>query len=161
MVIGTLPTAAISENDYMAFYDVSASEEPKQRKITLTGIINLIKSIMGALPEAVTADEGKPVVVGSDGSFQLGASIKKASELIYVATSDWQQISDSEPFTYYAEKTIISAITADSTVELINDNPILFAKYGFAISSVNNQTIRFLCYNLPPTSVVLRVIVHG
>lgn len=161
VLIGALETALISGEDFISFYDTSATGEAKQRKISWETLLNLIREYFGGLPIPTSEDVGKAIIAGSNGAYQFGPVISGASENFVILPSEWQPLSDSEPFQYYVEKTAIAQISLNSTVELINNDPVNFAKYGLAIDSVNNRTIRFMACIQPLASLAMRVMIYG
>lgn len=161
VVIGSLSAADIAENDFIPFYDISAQFEPKQRKTTLASLLNVIRRVFGALPQASASDAGKTVVVGSDGTYQLSTTKVDATESFLIGPDDWQHSTDIAPFNWYADVTATTPIGTDSIVELVNNDPISFANYGFAIAEAAGQTLRFLAYSIPGDWNELKVVIHG
>jgi hypothetical protein len=78
-------------------------------------------------------------------------------ETYTITTADWTALSASSPYTYQATVTATYAIGNDTTVELVNDNPVLFANYGFAIGSVSGQNVTIYSIGQPSASVSLKV----
>jgi hypothetical protein len=75
--------------------------------------------------------------------------------------SNWTTLSDAAPYTYSTTITAIYTIGEDTEVELINDNAILFAKYGFAIASVNGQEITIYSVTQPSEDISLTIGFRG
>lgn len=73
----------------------------------------------------------------------------------------WTSLSSSEPYTYQATTTATATIGNDTIVELINDQAVLFATYGFAIGSVSGQNITIYSIGQPSSSVTLKVGIGG
>lgn len=73
--------------------------------------------------------------------------------------SSWTALSDSSPYTYSTTVTADYTIGANTIVELINDQAVLFANYGFAISSVDttNNTLTIYALDAPASSVTLKI----
>lgn len=70
--------------------------------------------------------------------------------------SDWSALAEgNEPYTHYAEVTL-STLTKAKSVELINDKPVLFAKYGFAIASVVGNVAIVYSIEKPVDDVTLK-----
>lgn len=92
-------------------------------------------------------------------TYDLVQSVKGTSNTYTIAPSSWSALTDSDPFDYSATVTLIPTLGANSTVELINDNSILFANYGFSILSVSGQTATIASIGQPDDSVMLKVVV--
>ena len=75
--------------------------------------------------------------------------------------SSWTALSSSAPYTYQATVTATATIGNNTIVELINDQPVLFATYGFAIGSVSGQNITIYSIGQPSSSVTLKVKIGG
>lgn len=82
-------------------------------------------------------------------------------ETYTVATSDWTTLSASSPYTYQADVTATYTIGANTIVELLNNDPVLFANYGFAIGSVSNQTVTLYAIGQPSANVTLKINYKG
>lgn len=88
--------------------------------------------------------------------------VKKPSiEEVSISVSSWTDLSESSPYTYQATITLSTVISSSSTVELINNQPVLFANYGFAIANISGQTATIYSIGQPSTSVTLTVGVTG
>lgn len=161
VLIGALETATISEADYISFYDVSAVGEAKQRKIPFDEFISVIKTYIDALPSAEPSDAGKPVVVGPDGAYGLGATLSGTAETFLVSPDDWDALANSSPYYFTATKIPNTVIGENSTVELINNSPVIFARYGLAILYASDSIVQFIAHTKPDIEIVMKVIVHG
>lgn len=75
--------------------------------------------------------------------------------------SAWTALADSSPFTYQATVTATHEIGADTVVELVNDQAVLFANYGFAIGAVSGQSVTIYAIGQPSASVSLGVRFYG
>lgn len=73
----------------------------------------------------------------------------------------WTSLSSSEPYTYQATTTATATIGNDTIVELINDQAVAFATYGFAIGSVSGQNITIYSIGQPSSSITLKVKIGG
>ena len=82
-----------------------------------------------------------------------------SNESYTIATSDWTALSSSAPYTYQATVTATTTLTNNSILELINDNAVSFATYGFAIGSVDVANNQMAIYSVgqPSASVTLTV----
>lgn len=112
---------------------------------------NLVTS--GGVYTAVAAKADKSYVD------DLVQGVKGTSNTYTIASSSWSALADFAPFKYSATITLIPTIGANSTVELINDNALLFANHGFSILSVSGQTATIASIGQPDDSVTLKVVV--
>lgn len=87
--------------------------------------------------------------------------VDTVSESYTITTSDWTALSGFSPYTYSATVTAAHTIGNDTTIELINDQPVLFAKYGFAIVSASGQNLTIYSIGTPDASVTLEVEYNG
>lgn len=85
------------------------------------------------------------------------------SETLTIADTDWAALSASDPYDYSATVTVTTTISATSTVELINDQAVLFGTHGFAIGSVDttNNTVTIYSIGAPSASVSLTIKVRS
>ena len=83
------------------------------------------------------------------------------AESYTIATSDWTALSSSDPYTYSATVTATHTIGNDTIIELINNQPILFANHGFAVASVSGQVLTIYSIGVPDASVTLEVDYNG
>lgn len=85
------------------------------------------------------------------------------TETLTIATSDWAALASSSPYTYSATASVTATIGANSTVELLNDQPILFGTYGFAIGATDttNNTVTIYSIGQPDASVSLNINIKG
>lgn len=81
------------------------------------------------------------------------------NESYTIVTSDWTALSASSPYTYQATVTATATLTNNSILELINDDAVSFATYGFAIGSVDVPNNQMTIYSVgqPSASVTLKV----
>lgn len=120
-----------------------------------TGTDGQADGIAGLVPAPVTTDAGKFLKAdGTWSTLSLGTP-----ETLVIANSSWAVLSSSDPYTYSATVTATTPLSAGSTVELINDQAVLFATYGFAVGSVDtvNNTITIYSIGAPSASVSLTV----
>lgn len=156
ILIGTLLTSDVNLDDYISIYDTSANEEPKQRKVLLSSLKALILDGI-SIPTPSTDDFGRAIIVGSDGIYKLGASITPIYESFIVNVSDWTENNNIAPFGFSAGKTLSIPIITNDQVELINNSPQIFAKYGINASPPVEQAIDFYAVEKPTETIVLRV----
>lgn len=74
-----------------------------------------------------------------------------------IVITDWVSLSDKSPFDHKFDITFEPERT-DDIVELINDNAVLFANYGFAIGEADSSKISIYAIGKPATSVTLTVV---
>lgn len=79
-------------------------------------------------------------------------------ETMQIAVADWNADSTIAPYTASAHKNMLAPLADVVSVELVNNNPVLFAKYGLAISDVVGQTIYFYAMTAPSEDVILRIL---
>lgn len=93
----------------------------------------------------------------------VDTQIAGTTETLTIATSDWTALSASDPYDYSATVTATTTISATSTVELVNDQAVLFGTHGFAIGSVDtvNNTVTIYSIGVPSTSVSLTIKVRS
>lgn len=77
-------------------------------------------------------------------------------EQVEIASSNWVASTDTGVYSYKASITL-SNLTADSlSIELINDAPVLFSTYGFAIAEIdNNNNVVVFSIGQPADTVTL------
>ena len=74
-----------------------------------------------------------------------------------IETSAWTALSGSSPYTYQATIASGYSIGANTVVELLNDDPVLFANYGFAIGAASGNNLTIYSIGQPSASVSLKV----
>lgn len=74
---------------------------------------------------------------------------------VEIETSDWEALTSLEyPYLGKAMATI-DDLGVDGTLELLNNNAILFAKYGFAIGYIEGKQVAIYSFNIPTENVIL------
>lgn len=93
----------------------------------------------------------------------VDTAVAGTSEALTIADTDWTALSASDPYDYSATVTATTTISATSTVELINDQAVLFGNHGFAIGSVDttNNTVTIYSIGAPSASVSLTIKVRS
>lgn len=76
---------------------------------------------------------------------------------IMVAPSMWTVLNNSQPFNYQAVVNVSGGIGNDAIVTLINDNPVLFATYGFVLASATNKEVTLYATTLPVGEIKLTI----
>lgn len=69
----------------------------------------------------------------------------------------WTADNTIAPYTYKGTATLTTTLANDTIVELINDNPVLFATYGFAIGNITGQVATIYSVGQPSSSVLLKI----
>lgn len=87
----------------------------------------------------------------------VNAKAVGTTETYTIADTDWAELAGASPFAYSTTVTADYTIGANTIVELINDQAVLFANYGFAIGSVSEQTLTIYALDAPVSSVTLKV----
>lgn len=79
-----------------------------------------------------------------------------------IASSAWTALSSSYPYDYQATIEVSDyEISQNTEIELVNNQAVLFANYGFAIGSVSGQNITIYSIGAPSANVTLEVIYRG
>ena len=94
----------------------------------------------------------------------LNEKIVGTTETFTIATTDWAALASSDPYDYQTTVTATATINANTgVVELLNDSPVDFATYGFAIGAVNASTKAITIYSIgqPTASVSLKVNIRN
>lgn len=79
------------------------------------------------------------------------------TESYTIADTDWTDAAGVSPFTYSTTVTATHTIGVNTIVELINDQAVAFANYGFAIGSISGQSVTIYALDAPTTSVTLKI----
>lgn len=82
-------------------------------------------------------------------------------ESFSIPITNWTTLENADPYTYSTTVNITSALSTNSIVELINNQPVLFATYGFAIGRISGQNITIYSIGQPSENVTLTVGVTG
>lgn len=73
----------------------------------------------------------------------------------------WQDLNGNEPFAKMASVTLSATISANSTVELINDQAVAFANYGFNIGMINEQQVVLFALDSPTNNITFTFGIRG
>ena len=92
---------------------------------------------------------------------QLPFEVAKTAETFTIASADWVSDGNISPFDYKTTMTATTTIGANTIVELINDNAVDFATYGFSIGDVTGQVITIYSIGQPSASVTFTVRIGG
>lgn len=78
-----------------------------------------------------------------------------------ITSSSWTKLADKSPFTYSAIITASKTITNTTIVELINNQAVLFATYGFVIGDITEQTITIYAISQPTEDITITIGFRG
>ena len=79
-----------------------------------------------------------------------------------IMTTDWEELENESPFAYKVTvSSSIDTIGENTEVGIINDQPTLFANYGFVVGAVNDQDIEIWAIDKPSESVALTIRLRG
>lgn len=78
-------------------------------------------------------------------------------ETFTVPQEAWVALNGNAPYTFMTSVTATKTIGENTEVGIINDQPTLFANYGFVVGLLNGQTIRIFSIGQPTASVNLTV----
>ena len=78
-----------------------------------------------------------------------------------IESSSWTDLTGSDPFKAQCNITLLELSSAKDVLELINDNAVLFANYGFNIGAVSNTTVTIYALKKPTSSVTLQFEMEG
>lgn len=133
----------VTDADYVhTDNDYTDSEKLKLGGIEAGAEVNKIDSI---------SVDGTPVT--PDVNKNVGLAISGTSETLTIFS--WSALSASDPYDYQATVSVTTTISANGTVELVNDQAVLFATYGFAIGAVDTTNNAVTIYSIgEPTSPV-------
>lgn len=112
---------------------------------------------VGAGVTDITADAVTQGAAAAPGGGEEGA----VTETFTITAASWAELANASPFTVSASVTATTAIDATSTVELVNNQAVLFANYGFAIGSISGQNIVFYALEAPEVDITLTVEIGG
>lgn len=74
-----------------------------------------------------------------------------------IESTTWTELDNTLPYKYSTNITLTTTVYDDSVVELLNDQVVLFANYGFVIGNINGQTLTVYAIDKPIQSVTLRM----
>ncbi len=86
---------------------------------------------------------------------------KPVDETYTIASEMWRALSGNDPYKFMASVTAEYTIGTKTEVGIINDQPALFANYGFVVGSVSNQTVIIFAVSKPTADVNLSVRFRG
>lgn len=77
------------------------------------------------------------------------------------AITSWTADANISPYAYKATVTATATIGANTIVELLNNNAILFATYGFAIGDITNQVVTIYSIGEPESTISISIRIGG
>lgn len=130
-----------------------------------TPIINNSQSIINSIYAPITSGASGQILK-SNGANNAPTWIDMPStaptlEEQTIESASWTSLSGQTPYTYSATITLTTTLDTNSIVELINNQPALFATYGFAIGSISGQVATIYSIGQPSESVTLTLGVTG
>lgn len=97
-------------------------------------------------------------VDGSTKSWEdITANSQTVDETYSISEAQWQALSGNDPYKFMVSVTAEYTIGTKTEVGIINDQPALFANYGFVVGSVSNQTVIIFAVNKPTADINLSV----
>lgn len=96
---------------------------------------------------------------------EFNKKLENNSVLFTITADKWQDLAGKEPYKFSATIDCDYSIktTGEPVYELINNNPVNFANYGFALNDVSLETtpksFTFYAMEKPTESVNLRVLI--
>lgn len=81
--------------------------------------------------------------------------ITHKTETTIIYPENWSTLSGNQLFNYYATINLISQVSDNTMVELVNDNAVDFALYGFSLMGYNStlNTVTIYAISAPLTSI--------
>jgi len=89
------------------------------------------------------------------------ANLIVTEENYTITAGDWTALSSQEPYMYSATVTATHTIGTNTEVGIVNDQPALFANYGFVVGAVNGQNVTIYSMDKPSSTVTLTVGYRG
>lgn len=87
--------------------------------------------------------------------------IANVTESFNILSTSWVTLTGETPYTYSTTINITSALSDNSIVSLLNNQPTLFATYGFAIGGIDEQVATIYSIGQPNENITLTVEVVG
>lgn len=131
-----------------------------ESNLTKTYALNIGKAYLcNETSTSGTYQQGHIYLIGGTSGAYTATDITPTSipttQTILIESTSWSTLSDSSPYTYQAQVTLTTTLSENSVVELINNQPILFATYGFAIASISGQVVTLYSIGQPSEDVTL------
>lgn len=89
------------------------------------------------------------------------AEMSRTLATVTISPTQWASLNGNAKFKWTASATVSVSISNDTIVELLNDNPTLFATYGIQIASADSTTIVFYAIAKPENDISLKILIGG
>lgn len=89
--------------------------------------------------------------------FASNKANKPVDETFNITQEAWVALNGNAPYTFMTSVTATKTIGEDTEVGIINDQPTLFANYGFVVGLLDGQTIGIFSIGQPTVGVNLTV----
>ena len=122
--------------------DLSSDVSNMANYYTKTEVDGLINSVNSALNNKASLAELNSKILFGD---------------INISSSSWNALSDNTYYKYYTNVMLASVFDDNYIVELINDNPNLFVKYGFVIADITYDNLTIYATEEVTEDVVLKL----
>ena len=86
---------------------------------------------------------------------------KPVDETYTIASEMWQELSENDPYKFMVSVTANYTIGANTEIGTINNQPALFANYGFVVGNVSSQNVIIFAVSKPTADVNLSVRFRG
>ena len=86
---------------------------------------------------------------------------KPVDETYTIASEMWQELSGNDPYKFMVSVTANYTIGANTEIGTINNQPALFANYGFVVGNVSSQNVIIFAVSKPTADVNLSVRFRG
>lgn len=127
----------------------------KSRVTNVENRVSTINSILSSLSDDVY-DLEEAVEDLEDAISDSSNTPLPVYESVTIPVSDWVELTSSSPYTHVVSVTLPSATNDAISVELLNNQPVLFAKHGFAINNISDGIAVIYCINKPESDVTLK-----
>lgn len=88
-------------------------------------------------------------------SIQIPQAENKVTEEVTISSNTWVEDTNVSPFSYIATINLTNLKASSTSIELLNNNAILFATFGFAIGSVSESSVIIYAMDKPTEDVTL------
>lgn len=112
-------------------------------------------------PVSIIGPPGPPGRDGADGIPGPPGPRDVVYETFEIANTAWVALTNKDPFTVSTQVILTTPLGNDFLVELINNNAVLFAKYGFSIGELTEQTVTLYALVQPEELVTLTIGLGG
>lgn len=88
-------------------------------------------------------------------SIEIPQAENKVTEEVTITSNTWVEDTNVSPFSYIANISLTNLKASSTSIELLNNNAILFATFGFAIGSVSGNSVIIYAMDKPTEDVTL------